>query len=503
MSPTRPASMRKRQSMQFADLEQRFEQLAADHRSLQSAKLAAERRLDEQTRDHSQQRQTYEEALQDHKSYLAEKDSELSRLHEILDGFKRQVAELSTVNEELQTSRGLDPDRVGDQSFQILAGQHETTKKELEDLREQHTRLANDHEDMLEREIEAVRQEKDYELRELIVELDHAKEQIKMLQQQIAASADGYVEHDEDYFESKCTALCQHVQQWVLRFSKFSDSHACRLVGELGDDTLSDLFDDAVLDGTEVDDYLQDRIKRRDVFMSVVMSRIFDFIFRRYLFGLDREQRKKLKDLEATLTDVGPQSAVHKWRSTTLTLLSSRPEFADQREEDTEGVVDSIYQTLAAILPPKKDLVPQITDSLRRVVSMAVDLHIEMRLQRAEFQMLPPLKPQFDPNTGELVRKVPFNAEMMNERSGNTESNDQLEEEGAVIRMVLFPLVVRNSDEEEQIVVCPAQVIVAKDEPKKRENGKQVRVMSAQGARSETSFVGTEDTRLSVEGGMF
>ncbi len=497
--------MRKRQSMQFADLEQRFEQLAADHRSLQSAKSAAERRLEEQARDHSQQRDTYEEALQEHKSYLAEKNSELTRLHEILDGFKRQVAELTMVNEELQTSRGLDPDRVGDQSFQILAGQHETTKKELEDLREQHTRLANDHEDILEREIEAVRQEKDHELQQLVVELENAKEEVKILQQQILASqsSDDYVEHDEDYFESKCTALCQHVQQWVLRFSKFSDSHACRLVGELGDDTLSDLFDDAILDGTEADDYLQDRIKRRDVFMSVVMSRIFDFIFRRYLFGLDREQRKKLKDLEATLTDVGPQSAVHKWRSTTLTLLSSRPEFADQREEDTEGVVDSIFQTLAAILPPKKDLVTQITDSLRRVVSMAVDLHIEMRLQRAEFQMLPPLKPQFDPITGDLVRKVPFNATMMNERSGNTESNEQLQEEGAVIRMVLFPLVVRNSDEEEQIVVCPAQVIVAKDEPRKRGNGKQVRVMSAQGARSEASFVDTEGSRMSVEGGMF
>ena len=505
MSPTRPPSMRKRQSMQFADLEQRFEQLAADHRSLQNAKSITDRRLEEQARDHSQQRQTCEEAMQEHKSYLAEKDSELNRLHEILEGFKHQVAELTSVNEELQTSRGLDPDRVGDQSFEILASQHKTTTRELEDLREQHTRLANGHEIIIEREIEAVRQEKDYELQQLQEELENAKEQVRALQQQILASrsSEDYIEHDEDYFESKCTALCQHVQQWVLRFSKFSDSRACRLIGELGDDTMSDLFDDAILDGTEADDYLQDRIKRRDVFMSVAMSRIFDFIFRRYLFGLDREQRKKLKDLDATLTEVGPLSAVHKWRSTTLTLLSNRPEFADQRDEDTEGVVDVIFKTLAAILPPKKDLIPQITDSLRRVVAMAVDLHIEMRLQRAEFQMLPPLKPQFDPATGDLARKVPFNAQMMNERSGDTDSNDQLEEEGAVIRMVLFPLVVKNSDEEDQIVVCPAQVLVAKEE-KKKGNGKQVRVMSAQGGRSEASFAGTEDTRMTgQEGGMF
>lgn len=442
--------------------------------------------------------------MQEHKSYLADKDLELSRLREILDGFKCQVSELTSVNEELQTSHGLDPDRVGDQSFQILAGQHETTKRELEVLREQHSKLASDHEDILEREIEAVRQEKDDELQQLQQELESAKEQVRALQQQILSSRsnDDYVEHDEDYFESKCTALCQHVQQWVLRFSKFSDNRACRLVGELADDTLLDLFDDTVLDGTEADDYLQDRIKRRDVFMSVVMSRIFDFIFRRYLFGLDREQRKKLKDLDAILTEVGPQSAVHKWRSTTLTLLSSRQEFADQRDEDTEGVVDSIFKSLSAILPPKKELVPQITDSLRRVVSMAVDLHIEMRLQRAEFQMLPLLKPQFDPATGDLARKVPFNATMMNERSGDTESNGRLQEEGAVVRMVLFPLVVKNSDEEEQIVVCPAQVLVGKEE-KKKSSGKQVRVVSAQGVRSEASFAGTEDTRMTSEGGMF
>ena len=295
MSPTRPPSMRKRQSMHFADLEQRFEQLAADHRSLQSAKLVVDRRLEEQAKDHGQQRQTYEDAVQEHKSYLAEKDSELRRLHDLLDGFKRQVSELTAANEELQTSRGLDPDRVGDQSFQILASQNENSRRELEDLREQHAKLADDHEDILEREIEAVRQENDSELRQLQEELDNAKAEVRALQQQILASrsSDEYVEHDEDYFETKCTALCQHVQQWILRFSKFSDTHACRMVGELSDDTLADFFDDAILDGTEVDEYLQDRIKRRDIFMSVVMSRIVDFIFRRYLFGLDREQRKK------------------------------------------------------------------------------------------------------------------------------------------------------------------------------------------------------------------
>jgi hypothetical protein len=61
---------------------------------------------------------------------------------------------------------------------------------------------------------------------------------------------------------------------------------------------------------------------------------------------------------------------------------------------------------------------------------------------------------------------VYFNAALMNERSGETTSNEMLEEEQAVVRIVLFPLVVkRGSDEgegDEEIVVCPAQVLVAK-----------------------------------------
>jgi hypothetical protein len=57
----------------------------------------------------------------------------------------------------------------------------------------------------------------------------------------------------------------------------------------------------------------------------------------------------------------------------------------------------------------------------------------------------------------------------MNERSGDTVSNEELEAAGAVVKIVLFPLVVKKGDDsgegDEEIVVCPAQVLVAK--PKK------------------------------------
>ena len=88
-----------------------------------------------------------------------------------------------------------------------------------------------------------------------------------------------------------------------------------------------------------------------------------------------------------------------------------------------------------------------------------------MRTQRAEYIMLPPLQPEYNTN-GDLARKVYFNASLMNERSGETQNNEELEASQAVVRMVLFPLVVKKGGDsgggEEEIVVCPAQVLVAR-----------------------------------------
>jgi hypothetical protein len=53
--------------------------------------------------------------------------------------------------------------------------------------------------------------------------------------------------------------------------------------------------------------------------------------------------------------------------------------------------------------------------------------------------------------------------------------------------MVLFPLVVKREDGED-IVVCPAQVLVAKPDPPKAK--KAVRVVSAQEQRGEGMSVG-------------
>lgn len=453
---------------------------------LQDAKSKAERGIQELGYAHDRNKNAAKEAIETRDLQLREKDSEILKLRETLEWVQKEVARLTEVNESLAaTNLSLSSDQ--DHRYSQLQLEHDTTKqqwqqstRELEELRQQHVHLSTGMEDIVRHEISIALNNKNVETRRLRDELEAAKEQVRALQQQILASKpsdDVLITRDEDYFDSQCQQLCQHVQQWVMRFSKFSDSKSCRLTSDIIDEKITDRFDNAILDGSDVDNYLADRKRRRDVFMSVVMTMVWEFIFTRYLFGMDREQRQKLKSLEKLLGEVGPLKAVHRWRATTLMLLSRRQAFQAQRAQDTEAVVQEIFQTLSAFLPPPSQHIKQAKESLRNVMKCAVDLSIEMRTQRAEYIMLPPLQPEYDTN-GDLVRKVYFNAAVMNERSGNTTSNEELEAQHAVVRIVLFPLVVKKGDDaglgNEEIVVCPAQVLVAKPGKDK----KVVRVLS-------------------------
>ncbi|PON23961.1 hypothetical protein TGAM01_v207289 [Trichoderma gamsii] len=431
-SPTRPHSMRRRQSMQVLELEARVEQLIAENRLLSDARHSSEQHLSHRVVTALSDRDTQIEALNQRLKFLK---GEVSRLTEVNEGLTSANAELANKDNSRYADLQVYADRDGNEAA-LMQALHE----------------------------------KDAQIADLTTKLDAAKERIRELQRQILESKAADVQFlnikDEDYFDHRCQQLCSHVQQWVLRFSKFSDMRACRLTNEINDEKIIDRLDNAVLDGSDVDRYLNDRVRRRDIFMSMTMNMIWEFVFTRYLFGMDREQRQKLKSLEKLLTEVGPAQAVRQWRAVTLTLLSKRDSFKRQRDLDTEAVVQAIYQTLCKVLPPPSNLEGQIQAQLRRVMHEAVHLSIEMRTQKAEYMMLPPLQPEYDAD-GELVQTVQFNASMMSERSGTLKlTNEELEARGAIVRVVLFPLVVKKGDDDgsndEEIVISPAQVLIAR-----------------------------------------
>ncbi|KAJ5178832.1 hypothetical protein N7492_002042 [Penicillium capsulatum] len=459
-SPSRPPSVRRRRSMQhLQDIETRLDQLISENRLLIAARDEAEDRL----RNASVARRKSDQALNTRGADLRDKEAEVEQLKNSVEWLQKETTRLTHENEGLTASNA------------ALAAAHaaevhkvrESSTRELDDLRSQHTELSSQMDDRVRQEIESALAQKDTELRRLRQELEDARDKVKELQQQISASVhdNALVFRDEDYFDAACQKLCGHVQQWVLRFSKHSDHRRCRALSELHDDKIADRFDNALLDGSDADAYLGDRVRRRDVFMSVVMTMVWEYIFTRYLFGMDREQRQKLKSLEKQLGEVGPSRAVHRWRATTLTLLSRRAAFASQRQSDTEAVALEIFGTLSRVLPPPTHVEGQLLESLRKVLRVAVNLSLEMRTQLAEFSMLPPLQPEYDTN-GDLARQVFFNAALMNERSGETSSNDELESQQAVVRIVLFPLVVKKGNDvgegDDEVVVCPAQVLVAR-----------------------------------------
>ncbi|KAH8815281.1 hypothetical protein F5884DRAFT_771817 [Xylogone sp. PMI_703] len=486
MSPTRPHSMRRRQSLQVLDLEAKVEQLTSENFKLAEAKAHAENSL-----------KLTQRAAAD----LADRDAEIESLKATINWLHAEVTRLSEVNDGL-TSANVTLGNQQNDRYGTLERQHAQTIRELEEMREAHDNLAAGMEGIVADQVRTAVEEKDNEIARLRAELEAAQETIREMQHQILAAKPSDNEfltvRDEDYFDMACQQLCQHVQQWVLRFSKFSDMRACRLTSEINNDKVIDRLDNAILDGSDVDNYLADRVRRRDVFMSMTMTMIWEFVFTRYLFGMDREQRQKLKSLEKLLLEVGPPSAVHQWRATTLTLLSKREAFRQQRAKDTEAVVNEILKTLFTILPPPSHLEDQIQHQLTRVMRSAVDLSIEMRTQRAEYMMLPPLQPEYDAN-GDLASKVTFNAALMNERSGNTISNEELEAQNAIVRIVLFPLVVKKGDDmgagDEEIVVCPAQVLVANDTPRER------RVSSRGSNRSNQSSL-NNNSRVSLPSAM-
>ena len=309
--------------MQIMDLQSQVEQLASDNRALQDAKAKAEQEMEAAHYQRQVDTQVTTEAAEARVRQIREKDIEIAQMRDTLRNLEQEIARLTELNRNLtEANRNLTADtnaryaQLQSEGAEVHQKWQESSRA-LEELREQHTELTSGMEEVVRHEIALALDDRNGEIKRLNNKLESAMEQIETLQKQILASKQGdsfLIVRDEDYFDSACQQLCQHVQQWVLRFSKFSDTRACRLSSDVANDPKLDppmrekietRLDNAILDGSDVDMLLADRVKRRDVFMSVVMTMIWEYVFTRYLFGMDREQRQKLKSLEKTLSEVG------------------------------------------------------------------------------------------------------------------------------------------------------------------------------------------------------
>ncbi|GAT22687.1 hypothetical protein RIB2604_01601020 [Aspergillus luchuensis] len=267
-----------------------------------------------------------------------------------------------------------------------------------------------------------------------------------------------------NHFQDSLDTLFGLCSNWVSHFSEPFINVLCRSLDNLHPANNRDRFRDAILNGSDVDALLADPIHRRQIFLSVTTTMIWEFIFTRYLFGLERSIRSEIKRLEKILGQTLTQEVVHRWRATTLNFLSQDTELQQLQERDIQAISLTIIDTLMSILSERSPYKPRLREELDEVLRLAVKLSVEMRTQLAEYIMLPPLQPEYD-SQGNLTSQIFFNASLMHDESNVYASNEQAESEQAVVHLVLFPLVVRKGDDDgkgdEEVVVYPAQVVVS------------------------------------------
>lgn len=149
-----------------------------------------------------------------------------------------------------------------------------------------------------------------------------------------------------------------------------------------------------------------------------------------------------------------------------MKTIAARPTFGNKCAADAEKIVDAIVQILGCLLPPPPQNTALALASLRNLINDAIQLAIEMRTHPAEYMMKRPPMPEYD-DCGEVINAVHFKASVMQNCETDTASGEELEAEGATLKIILFPQVVRRGndhldDYDNEITVLPMQVLVTR-----------------------------------------
>lgn len=470
------------------DLENQVSQLSTENTELEHQNA----QLIEESNRYKRQVAELDDSLDKQKELLAKRDRELLELQESVAFYKKEVARLSEANDSLGATNNTIQDAFKKDIAQInkkydrKREQFITLSKENSELQKQYTDLQSGMEKVIRQEIKVAIQDKDAEIDKLKDELGKARLMVKKLQKEAvtaASEAAQQIAHaqeagkkevnkylnlkPEEYFPTAWKDFTDSILNWCGKFSKSSE-RSCLSLHRIADEWVRDRVEVVMLDDTGVRRLLKDKTKRELALAAVVMRIIREAVFTRYLFGLTAEERQKLNGLERHLAESGPPSAVNLWRATTLTLLSQRPTFQDKRTQEAGAVVKDIVRALSGVLPQPTQLQPGLVDELRAIVATAVQLSIEMRTQRAQYMVPAPPSPVYD-NNGDNVSKVIFTRKTMKVRSEGVSAprEEDLEHERALVKLVVFPLVVQigtqdgESYDEEKVVV-PMDVCIVK-----------------------------------------
>lgn len=239
---------------------------------------------------HHQSTVTLTDELDASSKVLQDKNSEIEELNKKLAWYQEEVARLTSLTKRNEQRE--------DELLQLT--------KEYAELQTQFKKLQTGR-GGAENTIHAEIQRKDAELALLRAELQKAREEVKSLERKVMArQSNRYLDiKDPAHFTASANALFQDVQNWCNEFSSYSAGRRCIHVHRVTDEAVKDRFEQVMLDDRGVRRMLKDESRRPQALTAIMMRLIWEFVFTRYLFGLETEERQKLLSLERTLAEVG------------------------------------------------------------------------------------------------------------------------------------------------------------------------------------------------------
>jgi hypothetical protein len=308
LSPTRPPSIRRTQSLKIVDLEQKLESLGNENTTLTQEKANLEKSLNHSRLAHQKSSAALNEKIEDATRVLREKQSQIEVLNKKIEWYQEEVIRLNNTNDSLsQTNASLHGYK---QNYASLTERYEHKQEKLIKISQEHSQLQSRFEEMeinIENRIKSEIKDKDVELEMLRVELVKAREEVKNLQRRIAGrQSNRYLDlKGPTHFVESCRILFNDVQRWCDDFSRMSAGRKCVHVHRVTDDAVKEKFENVMLDDRGVRSMLKDEARRPQVFTAILMRLIWEMVFTRYLFGLEVEDRQNLLALECTLAEVG------------------------------------------------------------------------------------------------------------------------------------------------------------------------------------------------------
>lgn len=333
MSPTRPPSVRKRQSLLILDLQGQLTNISQEKSELEQEAERIKQQLDAEREEKHKQVSELKEEIQTKDGVLRQKDQEIVQLRNKTKWFESEIARVNKLYETLASSKT----KVSTENLRQLnqlQAKYERKREQLlklskenNELQRQLSELQTNMENVVQDEVYNTLKQKNAEVDKLRNELEKARQTIKQLHAKRgsdpSSTLGAYIvdTKEESYFASSCYDLFDAIQHWCNKFSRLSDQD-CLSFSKMKDEAIRDRVETITLDDSGVRRLLKDKSRRKDVLMAIVTRIIWERIFTKYLFGMELDERQKLKALEKTLLETG--KSIIGWFSIPSALTLSR-----------------------------------------------------------------------------------------------------------------------------------------------------------------------------------